>query len=73
MTTPNKTPAPAVFVTKDLANHFDTSPKTIRRALRSIGIRCGSGARHQWTKRDYNSVVKRLGNKLQKPADSDKS
>ena len=49
-----------IYTTRQLASHFGVTPKRCRRALRAQGIRCGSGARHAWSRREFDAVVRRL-------------
>ena len=48
------------YTTGDVAEYFGTSSKTVRRHMRAMGIRCGSGARHTWDAKGYHDVVKTL-------------
>lgn len=49
-----------IYTTRQLASHFGVTRKQCRRALRAHGIRCGSGARHAWSRREFDAVVRKL-------------
>ena len=48
------------FTSKDVAAHFNRSPKNVRRALRKAGYGVGSGNRYSWTEVEFNKVIKAL-------------
>lgn len=51
---------PTHYTTGDIAARFNMTTKTVRRHMRRIDVRCGSGARHAFNKRDFDRIVKRL-------------
>ena len=66
---PRKTAKPAqpdFYTTKHVANELNMTAKKCRRYMRSIDIRCGSGARHTFTKKQYDDVLSRMRDRLNK-------
>ena len=50
----------SVYTIKDIAAHFNRSPKNIRQHVRAAGYRAGSGARYTFTKTQYDRIVEKL-------------
>ncbi len=50
----------SVYTIKDIAAHFNRSPKNIRQHVRAAGYRAGSGSRYTFTKTEYDTVVEKL-------------
>ncbi len=59
--------SPESFTTRDLALELGVTPKRIRRTLRALDIRCGSGARHAWNGAEYQAIRKRVRERLRPP------
>ena len=49
-----------IYTTRHLASHFGVTRKRCRHALRTQGVRCVSGARHAWSRSEYDAVVRKL-------------
>ena len=58
--TPSQRRRKSVYTIKDIAAHFNRSPKNIRRHVRAAGYHAGSGARYTFTKTEYDTVVEKL-------------
>jgi len=48
------------YTPKDLADYFNRDPKFIRRHMRKLGYRVGSGSRHLMNESEFNEMVKKL-------------
>ena len=46
-----------LYTVKDLAAAVGEEPKTVRRHLRSLGVWCGSGRRHEWDAARYHRLL----------------
>lgn len=57
---PSKRRPKSVYTIKDIAAHFNRSPKNIRQHVRAAGYRAGSGSRYNFTKSEYDTVVEKL-------------
>jgi len=60
MTTNTRHQKPAVYTTKHVATALGVSTQTLRRHLRKLGRRAGTGARHAWSADEFGRVVKQV-------------